>query len=348
MITRRKTLQLLAAAAALPAAAVPVERRTGMGLVLYCCKYKRTQLKKRTGEDLFQPLTFLRHCRSIGAGGAQMNLKVLEARDAKALRKEAETCDMYIEAIIGPPKKESDLDRFRAEMKTAVEVGARAVRTVIIPGRRYEYFKSLETFRTFEAAGRAALERAAPIAEKLRLPLAVENHKDQRVGERVALLKHIDSEFVGCCVDTGNTVALLDDPVEAVKAWAPWAHSVHLKDQAVQLYPDGFLLDDIPLGQGYLDLKQMVTILRTTRPDIRFTLELITRDPLKVPCLAESYWPTFPDVPATDLARTLRAVRAGAAKTLQDVSSRSFERQVSLEHSNVENSIHYARTQLGL
>ena len=148
MITRRKTLQLLAAAAALPAAAAPVERRTGMGLVLYCCKHKRTQLKKRTGEDLFQPLTFLRHCRSLGAGGAQMNLKVMDARDAKALRKEAETCDMYIEAIIGPPKKESDLDRFRAEMKTAVEVGARAVRTVIIPGRRYEYFKSLEMFRT--------------------------------------------------------------------------------------------------------------------------------------------------------------------------------------------------------
>ena len=45
-------------------------------------------------------------------------------------------------------------------------------------------------------------------------------------------------------------------------ALAPWAHSVHLKDQAVQLYDNGFLLADIPLGQGALRLEQIVEIVR--------------------------------------------------------------------------------------
>ena len=351
MPTRRQTLQWLTLAAASPVAAVqaaPAERRTGMGIVMYCCKHRREQLKRRTGRDIYQTLKFLGHVRALGAGGVQVSLRVMDAPTAKSVREEAEARGMFIEAIIGPPRNDGDLDRFVAEMKTAVAVGARAVRTVIIPGRRYEYFDSLEKFRAFEAAGRAALERAAPIAEKLRLPLAVENHKDQRVEERVALLEHISSEYVGCCVDTGNTVALLDDPVEAVRAFAPWAHAVHLKDQAVQLYPDGFLLGDIALGQGYLDLVQMVAILRKAKPKLRFSLELITRDPLKVPCLAESYWPTFPDVPASDLAATLRAVREGSAETLPNVSTLTPDEKAALESRNVEESIRYARTALGL
>ena len=348
MMTRRKTLHLLAMAAAFPVTAAPVKRRTAMGLVMYCCNHRRNQLKRQNGIDIYEPLEFLRHVRSLGTGGVQVGLKVLDAPTTKLLREEAEAHDLYIEAIISPPRKDSELDRFEAEMKTAASVGARAVRTVIIPGRRYEYFDSLEKFRAFEAAGKAALERATPIAEKLRLPLAVENHKDQRVDERVALLEHISSAYVGCCVDTGNTVALLDEPVEAVRAFAPWAHAVHLKDQAVQLYPNGFLLGDVALGQGYLNLKKMVAILRKAKPRIRFSLELITRDPLKVPCLAESYWPTFPDVPAIDLATTLRAVRSGAAKALQKVSTRTLNEQVVLESSNVEKSIQYARSQLGL
>ncbi len=216
------------------------------------------------------------------------------------------------------------------------------------PAGAYEFFDSLEKFREYEAKGQMALEMAAPVAEKLQLPLAIENHKDQRNDARVALLEHISSEYVGACVDTGNSVALLEDPLETVAAFAPWAHSVHLKDQAVQLYDEGFLLADIPLGAGFLDLPAMVDLLREKRPDVRFTLELITRDPLKVPCLSEEFWATFPDVPGRDLARTLRAVREGSTDSLQYPSLLLPEKQVALEDSNVRTSLDYARDHLGL
>ncbi len=278
----------------------------------------------------------------------QVSLGVLEPNAARTLRNKAEQAGLFIEAIVSAPKEKQDLERLDAQLKTAVAVGAQAVRTTIIPGRRYEFFDSLEKFREFDARGRRSLELAAPLAEKHRIPLAVENHKDHRNDERVALFEHISSEYVGACVDTGNSFALLEDPIETVERLAPWAHSVHLKDQAVELYEDGFLLGDIPLGQGFLDLKTMVAILRKQKPDISFSLELITRDPLKVPVLGEKYWATFPKLPASDLARTLRQVRDGETKNLQQISSRPFEAQVAREDQNVRESLDYAREHLEL
>ena len=162
------------------------------------------------------------------------------------------------------------------------------------------------------------------------------------------MFEHISSEYVGACVDTGNSFALLEDPIETVNAFAPWAHSVHLKDQALQPYDDGFLIGDIPLGQGALDLKTMVEILKKAKPDIRFSLELITRDPLKVPVLTDKYWTTFPDVPASDLARTLKFVRDKATDNLQYITKLSPEEQLAREDANVRESLDYARDNLEL
>ncbi|MCH5377720.1 MAG: sugar phosphate isomerase/epimerase, partial [Planctomycetes bacterium] len=180
----------------------------------------------------------------------QARLGSIEPAATRELRDYAEANGLYIEAIISPPTAPLDVARFDQEVKTASEAGALAARTVIMPGRRYERFKTLAEFKEFELLGTRMLERAAPVVEKYKLPLAVENHKDQRIDARVALFKHLDNEYIGACVDTGNSFALMDDPYGAVEALAPFAFSVHLKDQAVLQYKDGFLLGDIPLGQG--------------------------------------------------------------------------------------------------
>ena len=320
-----------------------------LGLVTYCQRIRQSQLRKKSPSyNLFDPFVFLEHCRQLGAGGMQVGLGVMDTSECVRLKDLAAKHGMFVEAIVSVPKRKSDIGRFKAEMKTASQVGVSAVRTTIIPGRRYEYFESLEQFRAFEKRGREALERVAPIAEQFRVPIAVENHKDHRNEERIALLEHIGSAFVGACVDTGNSMALLEDPIETVKAFAPWAHSVHLKDQAVQPYEDGFLLADIPLGQGCLDLRQMVAILRRAKPKVRFNLELITRDPLEVPTHREEYWSTFPDLPAKDLARTLRTVRDKPTDNLQYISRMNDTQKLAREDQNVRASLSYARRELNL
>ena len=356
LMTRRMAVQVMAGSVAgslaqgfRRAEASEPARLTGMGLVIYDCNIRRRWMRQQQADfDLFDPLTFLKYCRSLGAGGMQASLGVLESAHVQRLRNYAGEHDLFIDAIIKPPKNDSDVARFEAEVQTARDVGVKAARTTIIPGRRYERFHSLSEFRDFERRGREMLERAVPVLERLRVRFAVENHKDQRLDERVALFEHLGCEFIGACLDTGNSFALLDGAYEPIEALAPYTFTVHLKDQALQPYVDGFLLADIPLGEGSFDLPRMVDIIRRVKPDVRFALELITRDPLKVPCLNGGFFSTMPDVKAVDLAKTMRFVREHTVDTLQQVSSLSVKDQVELEDANVLKSIGYAGSKLGL
>lgn len=355
-MTRRTALKgmVLTAANAAVVSQIAAEEagsveKTGLGLVIYDCGIRRKWIQRQNAKfDLFEPLTFLKHCRSLGAGGMQANLGVLPSDEVRRLREYAEHHGLFIDAIVRPPKSETDTTRFEAEVKTAAEVGVQAARTVIMPGRRYEQFKTLDQFRAAESQGRGMLELAAPIVTKHRVRLAVENHKDQRLDERIALFKHLGSEYIGACLDTGNSFALLDGAYEPIEALAPYAFTVHLKDQALREYKDGFLLGDIPLGQGSFDLKWMVETIRKAKPQVHFSLELITRDALKVPCLTEQYWATMPDVPAPDLARAVRFVRTHTSEIPQEVSPLPLEKQVALEDSNIAASLRYAREELSL
>lgn len=321
-------------------AAADTRPRSKVGLVIYTQNLRQVALRARDRQDnLFEPLRFLEHCHELGAGGIQVPLGARDAAEMRRLRERAEQLDMFVEGIASPPRDETDVERFEAEIRAAAAAGALAVRTVILPGRRYEFFDSLDHFNQFLARGRRSLELAATVVQRHCVPLAVENHKDQRVDERVELLRTIGCEFVGACVDMGNNLALLEDPVEVVEKLAPWAFSVHLKDQAVQEYEDGFLLSDVPLGAGCLDLKKMTDILLAAKPKVRFSLELITRDALKVPCLTDKYWATFPDLPGRDLARMFRWVRQHRSDSLPQVSSLPADEQVALETRHVLDSL---------
>jgi hypothetical protein len=79
---------------------------------------------------------------------------------------------------------------------------------------------------------------------------------------------------------------------------------------------------------------------------VRLNLEMITRDPLRVPCLGEKYWATFDGVPGRQLARALAAVRK-VGRPLPRVSDLPQERQLAVEEENVRRSLAYARERLG-
>jgi sugar phosphate isomerase/epimerase len=156
-------------------------------------------------------------------------------------------------------------------------------------------------------------------------------------------MKKLESEFVGVCLDTGNNNALLDDPLETARALAPWTLTVHLKDMGVEESADGFLLSEVPLGQGRLDLKAVVGAVRKANPKARFNLEMITRDPLSIPCLTEKYWATLERVPGRDLARMLAWVRAGVRKEpLPRISKLPVEDRLKAEDRHVRESFEFA------
>jgi sugar phosphate isomerase/epimerase len=290
------------------------------------------------------PLSFLDHCRELGAAGMQTSLGVRDDAYADKLRAFAERHKLYVEGSIALPRDEAGVERFTSEVRTAKRCGATLFRTVLMSGRRYEVFDSAEAYRKFLDQARQALTRARPVVEKQEMRMAVENHKDLRAPELVDLIKKMDSPQIGVCVDTGNNIALLEAAQETVELLAPHALTVHLKDMGLEEYPDGFLLAEVPLGTGFLDLAKIVATLRKGRPDLRLNLEMITRDPLKIPCLTPGYWATLESVSGRRLAEMLALVRAKAAKKpLPRVSELTREKQLQREEENVKNSLRYAR-----
>lgn len=306
-------------------------------------------IRFRSDRQLRDPLNYLEHCHQIGAGGAHMEIGVRDEAYARQLRSNAERYGMFIEGSEGLPRSEADIEKFERVLRTAKGVGAKVIR-VFFGGRRYEQFDRAEQYKAFADRSLKSLQWAEPVTAKHGIRLAIENHKDWRIPDMLSILERMNSEYVGVCVDTGNSFALLEDSMDIVEAYAPWCFATHLKDMAVAEYEGGFLLADVPLGEGLLDLLEMVRILRKARPETHFSLEMATRDALKVPCLTEKYWATFADVPGTDLARTLRYVRTHASRidALPHVSHLPLEEQVKLEEQNIKKCLRYAAEHLNL
>ncbi len=325
------------------------DKRSRLGIADF--SYNIRLRAERTGRmkgKLDEPLNFLDHCHKVGAGGIQMNIGIRDEDYTRKLREKAQNYDMFIEGSASLPHDKSDVERFEATVRTAKQAGAKVVR-IAIGGRRYEQFSKAEEFKAFADRTWKSLQLAEPVAARQRMRIAIENHKDWRIGQMLDMLRRISSEYIGVCIDTGNSFALLEDPMDVVQAYAPYGFSVHLKDMAVAEYEDGFLLADVPLGQGLLDLPLMIQVLHKARPEIQFSLEMATRDSLKVPCLTQKYWATFEDVPGFDLARTLRYVRANASpERLPKVNHLPLEKLVKLEEANIKKCLAFAKEHLNL
>jgi len=353
MLTRRKFLVRAAVAAVAPAgissrAAPGASRRSAIGIVTYAfLLHQKASKEARTDLDYNDPLGYLEASHRVGAGGVQFPFGERPADDCAKFRRQAERLAVRVEAIVSLPKDETELARFEKQVVSARQSGASVARTTMLPGRRYEEFKTRSAFETACAQGLKSLQWAEPIAARHGLRLAVENHKDHLIGEKLDVLKRLSSEYVGLCVDVLNNFALCEDLVETVRAFAPWALTVHFKDQAIQECEEGFWLMDVALGEGFLPLKKMVEVLRQAKPNVPFNLEVITRDPIKVPVRTEAYWATFPDRPRTEAEPMLRLAKE-KGRPLPLVSGLSPEGQLSLEQNNIEKSIAYARDELGL
>jgi sugar phosphate isomerase/epimerase len=287
-------------------------------------------------------LEFLTRCHDLGAAGIQTALH----GDLRQLRSQAEKFGMYVEGMVPLPSN-GDTSAFEKSILDAKTAGALCVRAGALSGRRYETFASLADWRKFVDDSKRNIAAAIPILEKHKMPLALENHKDWTADEMVALMKNHSSEYLGVCLDFGNNISLLDDPMNVVELLAPFTIATHVKDMGVERYNDGFLLSEMVLGQGFLDLPRMLSTVRSARPSVRFSLEMITRDPLQVPCLTDKYWTTFPERNGVFLARTMQLVQKyKSAKPLPRLSGLSPDAQLQAEQENVRASLAYAREKL--
>jgi sugar phosphate isomerase/epimerase len=110
-------------------------------------------------------------------------------------------------------------------------------------------------------------------AEKILAPegiyLAIENHCDFKGTEHAEIFKAVGSKYVGCALDTANGYTVYCDPIDEVRALAPYTITTHIKDMVVRrdkgwripFYPSG-----CALGDGNAEAANAVNIIAANCP----------------------------------------------------------------------------------
>jgi sugar phosphate isomerase/epimerase len=328
---------------------VPGKGRFGLAYTSFVVRMLsgRDVLRGGTAEGLAAD-TFLDLCHSFGTAGGQLDMAQLRSRAPESLadlRRRAEAHGLFLELSV-PSRALTDEATFAGAASVSHALGVTRWRVALLYGRRYEDFKSREEWLAFRDRWREALPRAAGWLEREGIEAGIENHKDLLAGELAELLREVGSPRLGACLDFGNDLALLEEPMATVEALAPYAVTTHIKDMAVRRGPRGFELSEVPLGAGLLPLPRMVEAVRRARPDVNLCLEMITRDPLPVPCLDEAYWATFA---GRDAAREA-AFRTGIldrewTRPLPRMSGLELPAMLAAEDSNLRESLGYAAGQ---
>ena len=292
------------------------------------------------------------HCHHLGVGVARVSVPQGGADAVRALRQKLDKYEMRPIVSVAPPRTDEAVAQYDANIRAAVELGA-VTTHASFTGRRYEEFKTFEAFKDGFEAHKRSVERAEPILRRHKMRLAIENHKGWRAAEHAAWVRAIGSEFIGVCYDFGNNISLCETPEETFRHLAPLTFYVSFKDMAVEGYDEGFLLSEVALGDGMLDIQGMVRQLQARDPHMVFALEMITREPLRIPVFTEQYWITFDDayspLPGRDVARTLEMVRKNVPKKgLTRTAGLTPQQGLALEDDLINRSIEYARKNLNL
>jgi 3-oxoisoapionate decarboxylase len=350
MLSRRAALQTLLATVggiALTARTPTRTRAFGLAYTSFAVRLLKGRDILRTDATRLTAGSFFELCRQFRAAGGQVDLsQIPDHGSLEPLRQSVEEYGLFAELSIPAKALESE-EAFDRVVSVARALGTSRLRVALLSGRRYETFPTADAWQSFATHWRETLARIKPAIERHALHLGIENHKDWTAAELADLLGALNSPFIGACVDFGNNVAFLEDPVHVVATLAPWAVTTHLKDMALRKYEKGFELSEVPLGSGILQLADMIAVLRNARPDVHFCLEMITRDPLKVPYLEDQFWAPFGGRSAERIERFERSILTRASEVpLPRITGLSPAEQLAAEDENVRRSEAFARTVL--
>jgi len=124
-----------------------------------------------------------------------------------------------------------------------------------------------------------------PLMEELGLKISIENHCDTYADEVIWLVRQLNHPDVGACLDTINSLVVLEGPEACVEKMAPYANCCHFCDNKIVVDPDGTHSIGAAIGQGDIDCAKVLRTLIEKAPLDRITFEVeyeIGGDPIEV------------------------------------------------------------------
>ena len=287
----------------------------------------------------------------------------LEPEHLRKVKEHADRLGIVIDAGIGSicptssswnPKEGSPAESIARGLRVAKAVGANAMRCFL--GSAAERRGQLPIEAHMEATIKVFRSVRSQVLDS-GIKLALENHNgDMEAGEVKTVIEESGRDFVGVCLDTGNPLWLLEDPLFTLETLAPYVATSHIRDSVVYEHPRGAAFHWVALGDGSIDFKQFMERFRQLCPGVPMQMEIITgRPPTVLPFLEADFWKAFPKKKAADYAGFLKLVRnghpfmgsmmiAGSGKQPPEYDAALKQQQLI----DVERSVQYARGTLGV
>ena len=214
-------------------------------------------------------LAFIERVADLGLDGFQIDPMHLGSRDRGYLdevRAAAAERELFVEyGAIG-----TDPRRLARELAVAARLGSPVLRTFVGCDRHHP-----RTDLRAEIRGAVAgLRQVRRLAADLGIRIAVENHGDLATDELVEVIDRVASPWVGVCLDVGNPLLTLEDPLVSIRRLAAHAVTTHFKDYAVQQTNYGAKISGVALGEGCIDLPAALRLIRGAGRLDRLVLEL--------------------------------------------------------------------------
>jgi len=133
------------------------------------------------------------------------------------------------------------------------------------------------------------LREAAKPAQELGLRIGIENHQDLTSDELLHLVDLAGPPTVGITLDTGNPLAVAEDPMTFYEAVLPYLVDVHLKDYHIFGCEDGFRLVHCAIGDGVVPFAQLFDLL-ARQPDLPRSIEMAAMGERHVRWLTSGWW----------------------------------------------------------
>lgn len=118
------------------------------------------------------------------------------------------------------------------------------------------------------------VKAAEPLFESAGVKLALENHTETFADEILWLIDKINHPMVGACVDTVNSMGVLESPMTAIEKLAPFAFVNHFCDHKLDRDQFGIRFHGVALGDGDIDCVRVYDTIRKVSPTDRITFEI--------------------------------------------------------------------------
>jgi sugar phosphate isomerase/epimerase len=202
------------------------------------------------------------------------------------------------------------------------------------------------------------LRAARPHALDAGVKIALENHAgDMQAREVRTIIEEAGKDFVASCLDTGNPMWVVEDPLASLEVLAPYVVTTHIRDSVVYENPQGAMAQWVALGDGTIDFNAFVARYRELCPHASMQLEVITgRPPRVLPYLEPDFWKAFPKANASEFARFAALARHGhpfnGFMVIEDGAKQPPEEfKAALREQqrvDLERSLEYAKKVLGV